>query len=83
LREGAFAVHEVAELLKVSGWHIYELAAAGSLPAFHVGRAIRFDSQDLAELAAEKETLRRAAWPQKTAKARKPQFRSKRTSTSN
>lgn len=48
-RKEALDVHEVAELLKVSERHIYELAADGSFPAFRVGKAIRFDPQDVAD----------------------------------
>lgn len=48
-REEALDVHQVAELLKVSARHIYELAANGSLPAFRVGKVIRFDPQDVAD----------------------------------
>lgn len=53
-REEALDVHQVAELLKVSERHIYELAANGSLPAFRVGKVIRFDSQDVADWLRKK-----------------------------
>jgi len=51
---GALTVQQVAELLGVSDKHIYELAADGALPAFRVGRAIRFDPQDLADWLRKK-----------------------------
>lgn len=48
-REEALNVRQVAELLGVSDKHIYELAAQGKVPAFRVGRAVRFDPQDVAD----------------------------------
>lgn len=48
-REEALNVREVAELLGVSDKHIYGLAARGKLPAFRIGKAIRFDPQDVAD----------------------------------
>jgi excisionase family DNA binding protein len=48
-REKALTVRETAELLGVSDKHIYELAADGTLPAFHVGRSVRLDPQDVAD----------------------------------
>lgn len=48
-REEALDVHQVAELLKVSERHIYELVADGSLPSFRIGKVIRFDPQDVAD----------------------------------
>lgn len=36
---------QVAELLKVSVWSVYELVKRGQLQAFKVGRKIRFSSQ--------------------------------------
>lgn len=48
-REEALNVRQVAELLGVSDKHIYELAAQGKLPAFRVGKAVRFDPQDVAD----------------------------------
>ncbi|HET9281019.1 MAG TPA: helix-turn-helix domain-containing protein [Candidatus Angelobacter sp.] len=36
-------------MLGVSDKHIYELAADGTLPAFHVGRSVRLDPQDVAD----------------------------------
>jgi excisionase family DNA binding protein len=53
-REEALKVQEVAELLGVSDRHIYELVADGTLPAFRVGKAIRFDPQDLADWLRKK-----------------------------
>lgn len=48
-REEALNVRQVAELLGVSDKHIYELVAQGKLPAFRVGKAVRFDPQDVAD----------------------------------
>jgi excisionase family DNA binding protein len=48
-REEALNVHQVAELLGVSEKKVYRLAAGGVLPAFRVGKAIRFDAQDVAD----------------------------------
>lgn len=38
---------EAADLLRVSTWTIYELAKAGALTSFRVGRMVRFDSEDV------------------------------------
>jgi excisionase family DNA binding protein len=35
-------VGEVAELLQVSTWSVYELVKSGELPHFKVGRSVRF-----------------------------------------
>lgn len=48
-RGEALNVHQVAELLGVSEKKVYRLAAAGVLPTFRVGKAIRFDGQDVAD----------------------------------
>lgn len=48
-REEALNVERVAELLGISKKKVYHLAAAGVLPAFRIGKAIRFDPQDLAD----------------------------------
>jgi excisionase family DNA binding protein len=48
-RGEALNVHQVAELLGVSEKKVYRLAAAGVLPAFRVGKSIRFDAQDVAD----------------------------------
>lgn len=48
-RKEALNVEQVAELLGVSEKKIYRLAAAGVLPSFRVGSAIRFDGQDMAD----------------------------------
>lgn len=53
-REKALTIHEVAKLLGVSDKHVYEMAADGSLPAFHIGRSIRIDPQDLADWLRKK-----------------------------
>lgn|GEM_PF-2558127 len=48
-RKEALNTQQVAELLGVSEKKIYRLAAAGLLPSFRVGSAIRFDGQDIAD----------------------------------
>jgi excisionase family DNA binding protein len=48
-RGKALKVQEVAKLFEISKQHVYEMAADGSMPAFHVGRSIRFDPQELAD----------------------------------
>lgn len=53
-RGEALNVHQMAELLGVSERHIYELAAGGTIPAFRVGKAIRFDPQDVADWLRKK-----------------------------
>src|SRR5947208_3633363 len=53
-RQEALTVQQVAELLRVSDKHIYEMTADGSLPAFHVGRSIRLDPQDIADWLRKK-----------------------------
>lgn len=47
-RNGAMKVAELRELLGVDDKHIYRMAARGSLPSFHVGGAVRFDPQKVA-----------------------------------
>jgi len=53
-RREALTVHEVANLLGVSDKHIYEMTADGTLPAFHVGRSVRLDPQDVADWLRKK-----------------------------
>jgi len=53
-RREALTVHEVANLLGVSDKHIYEMTADGTLPAFHVGRSVRLDPQDVADWLRQK-----------------------------
>jgi len=53
-RKEALKVPQVAELLGVSTKKIYHLAAAGILPAFRIGKAIRFDAQELADWLRKK-----------------------------
>ena len=40
---------EVAEILKISKYTVYEMVKRGELPAYRVGKKIRVDSQDLQE----------------------------------
>lgn len=56
-REKALTVRELAELLGVSDKHIYEMTADGSLPAFHVGRSVRLDPQDVADWLRRKRPI--------------------------
>lgn len=55
-RQEALTVQEVAEILGVSDKHIYEMAADGTLPSFHVGRSIRLDPQDVADWLRKKKS---------------------------
>jgi excisionase family DNA binding protein len=56
-RKKALTVHEMAELLGVSEKHIYEMTADGTLPAFHVGRSVRLDPQDIADWLRKKRPI--------------------------
>ena len=56
-KDEALDAQEVAELLGVSQKKIYRLAASGVLPSFRIGKAIRFDAQDLAEWLRKKKHL--------------------------
>lgn len=47
-RSGAMKVSELCELLGVDDKHIYRMAARGILPSFHIGGAVRFDPQEVA-----------------------------------
>lgn len=71
-REEALDVHQVAELLKVSERHIYELAANGSLPAFRVGKVIRFDPQDVADWLRRKKPTDKQHNPRNLEKRENP-----------
>ncbi len=53
-RQKALTVREVVELLGVSKTHIYEMVADGRLPSFRLGRSIRIDASDIAELLRNK-----------------------------
>jgi excisionase family DNA binding protein len=53
-RKEALNVAQVAELLGISEKKVYHSVAAGLLPAFRVGKAIRFDPQNLADWLREK-----------------------------
>ena len=39
---------QVAALLQVSRWRVYDLARQGVLPSVRIGRAVRFDPDALA-----------------------------------
>lgn len=45
-------VDELAEILRVSRWSVYERVRDGSLPALHLGRALRFSRAAVAALLA-------------------------------
>ena len=62
----ALDVHQMAELLSVSKRHIYELAADGSLPSFRVGKAVRFDPQDIADWLRKKKPSQEHDSPRKS-----------------
>ncbi|HEV2987321.1 MAG TPA: helix-turn-helix domain-containing protein [Candidatus Angelobacter sp.] len=53
-KQKALTVREVAELLGVSKTHIYEMVADGRLPSFRLGKSIRIDASDIAELLRNK-----------------------------
>lgn len=48
-KQCALKAGELAKLLGVTRQHIYKMAAAGCLPSFRVGSAVRFDPQQVAE----------------------------------
>jgi excisionase family DNA binding protein len=53
-REEALNAHQVAELLGLSKKKVYQMAATGRLPSFRIGKAVRFDAQDLADWLRKK-----------------------------
>jgi excisionase family DNA binding protein len=53
-KQGALKAAELAKLLAVTRQHIYKLAAAGTLPSFRVGAAVRFDPRAVAEWLLKK-----------------------------
>src|SRR5579864_7221143 len=53
----ALNAQQVAELLGLSKKKVYEMAATGKLPSFRIGKAVRFDAQDLAEWLLKKKHL--------------------------
>lgn len=69
-REEALNVRQVAELLGVSDKHIYELAAQGKLPAFRVGKAVRFDPQDVADWLRKRKPANERQKPTQSQKRR-------------
>lgn len=42
-------VKEVAEILRVTPWQVYEMARQGRLPVVHVGRAVRIPRKEFTE----------------------------------
>ena len=67
-RREALTVQEVADLLGVSDKHIYEMIADGRLPAFHVGKSIRLDPQDVADWLRAKRPVASHTGKQKTSR---------------
>ena len=67
-RREALTVQEVADLLGVSDKHIYEMIADGRLPAFHVGKSIRLDPQDIADWLRAKRPVASHTGKQKTSR---------------
>jgi excisionase family DNA binding protein len=47
-RDSALRARDLAKLLGVTRQHIYKMAAAGDIPFFRVGSAVRFDPGDVA-----------------------------------
>ncbi|NPV54677.1 MAG: helix-turn-helix domain-containing protein [Firmicutes bacterium] len=50
---GTLRVKEVAELLQVTPWQVYEMVKQGRIPAVHVGRAVRIPRKQFAEWVAK------------------------------
>jgi putative molybdopterin biosynthesis protein len=50
-------VRDLQELLKLSRSQIYELARAGDLPCYKIGRSVRFDLDEI------EEWLKSKRWP--------------------
>jgi len=48
-KDCALKASELARLLRVTRQHVYKLAAAGVIPSFRVGAAVRFDPNQVAE----------------------------------
>ena len=67
--EEALNVSQVAELLGVSPKKIYRLAAAGVLPSFRVGSAVRFDAQDMADWLRKSRPSDEQSAPKKRARS--------------
>jgi len=54
-RKQALRVSEVVTLFAVTTQHIYKMTAKGMIPSLRIAGAIRFDPQDLCELAESAE----------------------------
>ena len=48
-KDCALKASELAKLFRVTRQHVYKLAAAGVIPSFRVGTAIRFDPRQVAD----------------------------------
>lgn len=48
-RGRAMKAEELAELLSLTSTHIYKMAAAGRIPSFRIGGAVRFDPYVVAD----------------------------------
>src|SRR5579871_1910293 len=81
-RKEALNAQQVAELLGLSKKQVYEMAATGKLPSFRIGKAVRFDAQDLAEWLRRKKHLDEQSGPGKVkgGQRRVPVERNDRTS---
>lgn len=55
-KECALKAGELAKLLGVTRQHIYKMAAAGAIPSFRVGTAVRFDPKQVAEWLRQRMT---------------------------
>src|SRR5579864_9471308 len=64
-RKEALNAQQVAELLGLSKKQVYEMAATGKLPSFRIGKAVRFDAQELAEWLRKKKDLEEQPSPGK------------------
>jgi excisionase family DNA binding protein len=53
-KEHALRAGELAKLLGVTRQHIYKMAAAGAIPSFRIGAAVRFDPKQVAEWLTRK-----------------------------
>src|SRR5579864_4738624 len=67
-REEALNAQQVAELLGLSKKQVYQMAATGKLPSFRIGKAVRFDAQDLAEWLRKQKHLDEQPGPGKPKK---------------
>lgn len=67
----ALNAKQIAELLGISKKKVYQMAATGKLPSFRIGKAVRFDAQDLAEWLRNKKGLDEEPGPEKVRKGQR------------